>query len=675
VNRALALLALGLVVVLAHFVRVRAGAEHTLAGSDAAELGTHWLVDDARTASHLRRIELAIAADRLPLLDRWLEHSHGAEVPALPLFDLSLAAIAERFAGGSRAAGASPEEADIEDVVLAIPPWIGALTAVLVAWAVRGFVAGRSAWIAALVAGIACAVAPAAVRAGAAGQLDSAAWVALLAALQIGLAARALRAEEPLDAILGALVCGLVGGLALASSMAGGVALFAGVWIGCVVRALVAQPEERALALRAGLCYCAVAAFVVQLPLLGESTPASGPWLVSTWCSGVSQAALYAATPFLLGVVLRSRARAFQTAAVVVGLGLLVYFAPETFRKLNSTVRAVAAWRATSSLFAQPDEASTWGSALASLTPVALLFPFAIGVLGRDSRRPECAMLVAISLLSFALACIAPRQLAVFVVPMMCSLALLAVHGLESSSVRIKAAARVVCGAGVFVLVIAAVRASRVRVDLDSHDARRDSHGMRLEWVSGLRWMRAHTPSAGAFNAPTIPGEYAVLCTPEIASLVVYHARRPTLASTEALPRGESNLPEVARTLIDSDEERMIRVMHAAGARYVVTGPRSAREFTALESTMEAVPRSALQPVRDTSLLWRLAMTPDSKDAARIVGITRVYASLVRIGVDGRARSRNESTRPSNESTGPAISIWRLDAPRPPPAPARLTPR
>lgn len=661
-NRALALLALALVVVLAHFVRVRAGAEHTLAGSDAAEVGTHWLVDDARTASHLRRIELAIAADRLPLLDRWLEHSHGAEVPALPLFDLSLAAIAERLAGGSTTAGGSPEEADIEDVVLAIPPWIGALTVVLVAWAVRGFVAGRNAWIAALLAAIACAVAPASIRSGAAGQLDSSAWGALLAALQIGLAARALRAEEPLDAILGALVCGLVGGLALASSMAGGAVLFAGVWIGCVVRALVAQSDERALAHRAGLCYCAVAAFVVQLPLLGESTPASGPWLVSTWCSGVSQAALYAATPFLLGVVLRSRARAFQTAVVViVGLGLLVYFAPETFRKLSSTVRAVAAWRTTSSLFAQPEEASTWGSALASLTPVALLFPLAIGVLGRRARRPEYAMLVAISSLSLAVACVDVRQLSVFVVPMSFSLASVAAQGLEASSVPVRMAAKALCCAAVLVLAIFAFGGSRVRVELDSHVVRR-------EWVSGLRWMRAHTPSAGAFNAPSIPGDYAVLCTPEIASLVVYHARRPTLASTEALPRGESNLLEVARTLIDSDEERMFRVMHASDARYVVTGPRSAREFTALESTMDAVRRSAIQPVRDTSLLWRLAMAPPGGGAARIAGLTRVYASLLRVGVDGRAQ-------PSNECTGPAISIWRLDAPRPPPAPARLTPR
>ena len=90
-------------------------------------------------------------------------------------------------------------------------------------------------------------------------------------------------------------------------------------------------------------------------------------------------------------------------------------------------------------------------------------------------------------------------------------------------------------------LALAAVRASRVQVNLDAHDARR-------AWVSGLRWMRAETPSAGAFNASTIPGDYAVLCTPEVASLVVYHARRPTLASTDALPRGESNLPEIART-------------------------------------------------------------------------------------------------------------------------------
>ncbi len=660
-KRALALLALALVFVLAHFVRGRAGAEHSLAGSDAVELGTHWLVDDARTASHLRRVELAIAADRLPLLDRWLEHSNGAEAPALPLFDLSLAAIAERFAGGLTTANTSPEEADIEDVVLAIPPWIGALTVVLVAWAVRGFVAGRSALLAALLAAISCAVVPVAVRSGAAGQLDSSAWVALLAALQIGLAARALRAQEPLDAILGALLCGLVGGLALASSMASGCVLFAGVWIGCVVRALVAQTEERALAHRAGLCYCAVAAFVVQLPLLGESTPTSGPWLMSTWCSGVSQAALYAATPFLLGVLLRARARAFQTAALAVGLGLLVYFAPETFRKLSSTVQAVAAWRATSSPFAQTDEASAWSSVLASLTPVALLFPLAIGVLGRHARRPENAMLVAFASLSFALACVDFGQLAVFVVPMACSLGLLVAQGLDASSVRARSATKVLCGAGVVLLAIAAVSASRVRVDHGAHDARR-------EWVSGLRWMRAQTPSAGAFNAPTIPGDYAVLCTPEIASLVVYHARRPTLASMEAVPRGESNLPEVARTLLGSDAERTIRVMHAADARYVVTGPRSARGFAALQSLVGALPPGGVPPDRDKSLLWRLAMTPDGSGAARIAGLTRVYASLLRVGVDGRAQ-------PSNASSGPAISIWRLDAPRPPPAPARLTPR
>jgi hypothetical protein len=150
--------------------------------------------------------------------------------------------------------------------------------------------------------------------------------------------------------------------------------------------------------------------------------------------------------------------------------------------------------------------------------------------------------------------------------------------------------------------------------------------------------MRERTPAAGAFNAPTIPGDYAVLCAPELSSRVVYHARRPVLASAEAIANSPANLAEVARTLESADFERLVRVMHSADAAYVIASPR----FTASSGS------SALRQLSSAT----------ADDASSFAGFTRIHASPI-----------------GSADVGPVLSIWRLDAPRPPPAPARLAPR
>jgi asparagine N-glycosylation enzyme membrane subunit Stt3 len=185
-----------------------------LASDDVA--GTTWCIDDARSAWHMRRVELALAARRLPSFDRSIGHPDGREAPDGPLYATLLAFVGERLAPRSGDASLGGiDERGLERVLAHASPVLGAL-AVLAALAAGAALARPGRRLAAgLAAGAVYAFAPAALVAGAAGHLDERVWLDLAIALHAYVVVRALGAREALDRMQGALLAGLVAGLAV----------------------------------------------------------------------------------------------------------------------------------------------------------------------------------------------------------------------------------------------------------------------------------------------------------------------------------------------------------------------------------------------------------------------------------------------------------------------------
>src|SRR4029079_19549451 len=101
------------------------------------------------------------------------------------------------------------EEARLEGFLVRVPPLLGVLSVIAVYWAVIGIASGKRRTWCALAAAAIVAVAPSAVESSSAGRLDHLAWIALLVALEIGVGVRALRSNDALGTVFGALGAGV----------------------------------------------------------------------------------------------------------------------------------------------------------------------------------------------------------------------------------------------------------------------------------------------------------------------------------------------------------------------------------------------------------------------------------------------------------------------------------
>jgi hypothetical protein len=650
--------ALILLVVLALVSRWLPAAEYQLASDERDLAPSRWLIDDPETAYHARRIELALAGERTPQFDRFLNHPQGAEIPWSPVLDTALAAIAQR---GLRESGADPalggvEESRLEGFLARVPPLLGVLTTLAVFWAVMRIAGGQRRVLCALGAAAIVAVAPLSVAQSSAAHLDHLSWIALLVALQIAVSVRVLRADEALATVFGALVTGLLAGLQLAS-FALGMVLFLSNWIGYLMLAFRGEPERRRLGQRAGLLYCAVAAFI------GRLTLAEGPWevahggLMSAWSESMCAVALLLSIPFILGFLLSGRrsGRFFQTAVFVVALGALLYNAPEMLRGL---ARGWSWYRENRALLAivSPGHESVFSDVerwrwLLLLTPISLAFVPAWIYLVRAAKQPEHAFLLVLGATTALLYLFERRLGGVFIVPMACTLGAALDLVLEHGGSSARRTAWTIAGLSAAIVVVHAVAPGLAASD----PAQREE---RIEFVKGLRWMRENTPPPGAWNHPAGRNDWGVLTSFDAAHLVEYHARRPCVASDLGLIAGPESLREAARALLDDNPAALLRCLRADQARYVVVGPRLLRDAAALDRVARGDAASTPSPssrMIEKSALARLALTSESAGAREFPGLERVYASARRVNVQGHAAE-------PDEASGPAISIYRAIA-------------
>lgn len=527
-----------------------------------------WLIDDPRTCEHLRRVEVAAATDKVVVTDTFLAHPHGAEVPALPVLDTLLASVAQRFLRspeGDVAMG-FVDEAALEDLAVKLPPILGLLAVLATYAAARQITTGPRRDVAALVAAALVAFFPATVGVTAAGVLDAAAIGCVLQAFLVRATARSLESDRMPAALLDALVAGAVSGLLVATT-ALGLFLFLPVWAAFVGRAWRASGEARANALRSGIFFSIVAALLARMPL------SEGPWeestgLVRGWLAGTSLLVFGSCAPFVVMSLRKGSEtpRAFRTAVFVAVLVALAWQAPSAWTDLAPPVRAwgehLATWRA---LQADPrdaeagfDWAAMLGIVLGATTPLL-----------RDRRSDPTTRLLVVGAIT---ACVAA-----FLTPLarpyaVVACALLVARALDHVLGQTELATwrRVGLPAGIAVLALGVGLAPYARaVD-------RAQREERIDFVDALRWMRANTESGGAWNSPHVGGGWGVFASVTDGALVLYHARRPVVASPWSLHGGLE-----ARRALDAaaarGPEAFVRHLRGQQIHYVLLPGRTDR--------------------------------------------------------------------------------------------------
>jgi hypothetical protein len=139
--------------------------------------------------------------------------------------------------------------------------------------------------------------------------------------------------------------------------------------------------------------------------------------------------------------------------------------------------------------------------------------------------------------------------------------------------------------------------------------------------LEGLRWLREHTPEAGAFERSGPNHSYAVACAAELGPLVAYHGRRPVLGGrlgTHSLGAPDTFL---AGVMAFEDAAAASEQLAQAGARYLLVE----RRYPGRNLDRE-------------SLAWRAATHAEDVGSRALPGFELVFVS-------------------------PALSIWRVDPP------------
>jgi len=614
-----------------------------------------WQVDDARGALLLRRVELALAADRLPATDRMIAYPDLREYPGLPLFPGLLAIACELTlsrAGGDPALG-GVDERRFETFVAHIPPVLGVLATLLVFLAAGTMSHVRSKFAAAMLAAGVYAVAPVAVRSGGVAQVETTVWIAFLLAGLLALADRAYHARDSLDRVQAALLVGVLVGAALASSPVG-LVLFAAAWCGYLAAATHTDELRAHTAQREGLLFCLVAGAVSLVANL------EGPWQVvpdslsAHAARGATGIVMASCVPFLLGAVplFKRTSRGFRVAVSVLVVAALVFVLPGVAGGLWDAVRVQLLDR---DLIVTPGGRGPllWGadglelaSFLRDLTPLVLLFPFAWLLAAGRWPRPERVLLLVLGLALGVLALFERSFAPLLIVPLAVTLGVVADD--ESRRAEARMRRRFV---PLLALLVLGAHAVAPFVQAPDPEARAE----RIHFLRGLRWMRDNTPSPGAWNAPTPAKDWGVLSVPAVGPAIAYHARRPALASGTGAFLGSSRGESIAHALLAEGGEEFAHRARALGAAYVVVAPRMLRDLRRLEAAAAELEGAsgASGPARlRRSALWTLTLA-SGDETSPYPEIERVYASELRVTPEGRAPV-------GGEPSGPAVSIYRL---------------
>lgn len=613
---------------------------------DEREHGTsHWLLDDPETCQEMRRIELAIASDKVVEFDRFVNFPAGGEIPALPLFDSLVAGTAQRLlrSPSGEAALGYVDEAELEDFVVKLAPILGLLAVLATYFAARTIATGPRGDIAALFAAALVAFHPATIAVSSAGTLDSAALSVIFLALLVRSVVRSIRGTTMPTSLLDALIAGALSGLLVSTSVLGFV-LFVPAWIAFFVHALRSTGEARANAVRSGLFFSVVAAFLARMTL------SEGPWeqgagVVHGFVSGVSMLLLISAAPFVVLILLNRGAtqRVFRNVCFVGALLVMAWQLPQVWRDLAPAVRWFLDNHAEITL-AMPGVGGMLGAdlpslALAGVVILIVLTLALVPVLWRQRKDTATLALLAFVIALFGASIVTGLALSSAIVAAGCLAARFLDGGLAHENPR--SARRTALGAGAFAAVA-------LLIGLSPSLAKPDAvlREERIDFVAGLRWMRAHTENGGAWNSPRSSSAWGVLSSVATGPLVQYHARRPALLSPWSALSGPGSMSEALTRMWSQGELSMVEhFMRGQGARYVVLGgrwDRTSRDMFAAREDDQRPPAIA-----------RLTHAARSPVANALPGFALDYASKRRVDREGR------TVIDTGEGL-PVVAIWRL---------------
>lgn len=621
---------LPLILALAFVVRYEPTRTLRLAADEQRDLGgAKWLIDDPATCHELRRIELAIAGARVPSHDRFVNHPDGGEIPALSFFDGCIAGIAQRVLrspSGEVALG-YVDERELEDFVIGLAPILGLLAVLATYWAARTIVERERSDVAVLVATACVAFHPASIAATSAGVLDSAALTTIVCALLVRSVVRSIRATSMSTSLLDALVAGALAGILLASTVAGFV-VFLAAWIALFVHVLRSSGEARANALRAGVFFTVITAFIARLSFTEGQLDERA--FVGGFSAGISLLAFFAAVPYLM-ILLFDRDKKpsmFRVACFVVALGLLVTQVVTVGKSLAHPVL----WFTTNHAEIARVAPEFTAQALDGGTTALWIASLATAVWAWRKRADTVTLGLGIFTTTLAVASLATAlAVPLWVVAVACALA--RAIDQEVSSRRIAIAAGAACA----VSLALALKSNLVGPDAQARQE-------RLDFVAGLRWLRTNSESGGPWNSPGTPNSWGVLSNTADGPLVLYHARRPALASPWGMLSGPEPLRETAQRFHGDDLAVLERWMHGQGAQYVVTAGRASRRNRDMSARTESVQSNGV-----ADRLLDAATEP----ARPIGGFSLEFVSKRRVDADGKTVLDGALGRP-------VIAIWRL---------------
>lgn len=577
--------------------------------------GARWLVDDAGTALHLRRIELALAEGRVPQHDPFLAHGTVVEIPALPVYDALLAGFAQRWLAhqdGDPSLG-GVDEADLE----AFAAWVGPVAYLIgfaaLAWA--AWIGTRGAYAPVLTAAAIFALAPAAITASEVGRLDAGAFALVLLALLVRGTQVAMRADDSLTSILEALLCGVIAGLLTAMSAAGPF-LALPTAAAFLVRATRGPTEVRPIAVRAGLLYALVAAFVARLPL------ADGPWeqlpegLVARWSLAASDALLVSAAPFAVLLLTAPRdaahrTRAFARIAMLAAmLALLVFELPRAWNAASGPIRAW--WDAGTFLGTRVDPGRAVQAAI--LVCAGAGYPLVRAWKQRDGASVHLATLAPASI---ALVLVEPATGVLCVGACACAVAgaIAALHGERGRIVWLAV-----------VVALAAAASCIVHAIDDVSDGAR-ARDARREAFASLRWIRENVPAGGPFNSSSARASWGILADPAVGELVAYHARRPVFSSRSATFAQLERARDARRLADSTNGAETVARMHAHGLGLAFAAPALARGSGLLGSSGVGALLRGDDPLPGTvRLLPAVVPRPDEYDLVFLPDLAAVWS-------------------------------------------------
>ncbi len=658
---------LGLILCLlvAFDLRTRLADAHRVPAGAALPSGSAWLVDDPDACYHLRRVSVGLSSGEIPGYDRFLNHPAGSPVPWPSFFDAALTAVAERLGGVDRQGRVS--EGRVDAVLVQIPPILGLLVCLAVAAAVPVFAgAGAAAWLGAVMAALFVATTPIGVWYSSTARIDHHVATALFLALMLLATAFSLRARDPSDAMLGALLSGLLAGFSMLIWLASAsfVLICA---LGFFAASLVGGAEETGRARRSGLLFFLAAAVVVLVPAEHSAWNAVEPNTLVNLSRAVPRALLAGTVPFL-ALALAARlgwSQLLAFGAAVVATALLVALLPGFADGLREGVD----WASRENSFmAQVEESRPlfdgpggWLGVAVDLGWAAYLAPILVLGLTLAAWRGAHSLVLLLALGLAILFTISQRRFGNSAsVPLAIATGTLITTGLRSGGMARLGSLGLTLG----VLISSAVTWSGYAKPTTEELA--DLADWRWHRIAGLQALRSASPWPGSFDQAELMQSYGVLSGWGLGHPIEHHGRRATIATGFGSFVGADNFREHAAALLEGEESEFLGWLEDLGAGCVVVTPRMVSELPSLARIAEwpldrrrtlfegrGASKRYSQAALETAVV-RLALHDHSVGSEGFAGLKLVHAS-------GRYEFPSGLRAPVQApGSGPVVSVYVL---------------